>query len=218
MEASELGELNNDIKDCLCCGKCKPVCTTHVPRANLLYSPRNKTLATGLMIEVILYEDQTRRGISLRHFEEMNDIADHFTICHKCLKPCLVNIDFGDVTIRVRRILKDRGQRRTNLISTLSMTFLNIKDPTTIRAMRKVMIQWSYKGQRFRHTVFRRLGLLQDKRRPQASTGIASLPIQVINFVKQPMPGHPLHPDTTARPPEFDTFASNWVFFRLVVQ
>ena len=190
MEASELGELNNDIKDCLRCGKCKPVCTTHVPRANLLYSPRNKILATGLMIEAILYEDQTRRGISLRHFEEMNDIADHCTICHKCPKPCPVNIDFGNVTIRMRRILKDRGQRRTNLISTLSMTFLNIKDPTTIRAMRKVMIQWGYKGQRFGHTVFRRLGLLQGKRRPQASTGIASLPIQVINFVKQPMPGH----------------------------
>ncbi|MCK5662037.1 MAG: DUF3683 domain-containing protein, partial [Thiotrichaceae bacterium] len=33
LEASELGSLNNDIKDCLRCGKCKPVCTTHVPRA-----------------------------------------------------------------------------------------------------------------------------------------------------------------------------------------
>jgi len=77
LEASELGELNTAIKDCLRCGKCKPVCNTHIPRANLLYSPRNKILATGLIIEAFLYEEQTRRGISIRHFEEMNDVADH---------------------------------------------------------------------------------------------------------------------------------------------
>ena len=80
LEASELGELNMAIKDCLRCGKCKPVCSTHVPRANLLYSPRNKILATGLIIEAFLYEEQTRRGISIRHFKEMNDVADHCTV------------------------------------------------------------------------------------------------------------------------------------------
>ncbi|HEX9802493.1 MAG TPA: FAD-linked oxidase C-terminal domain-containing protein, partial [Gammaproteobacteria bacterium] len=86
LEASELGELNNMIKDCLRCGKCKPVCTTHVPRANLLYAPRNKILGTGLIIEAFLYEEQTRRGISVRHFDEMNDVADHCTVCHRCEK------------------------------------------------------------------------------------------------------------------------------------
>ena len=55
LEASEIGELNNEIKDCLRCGKCKPVCTTHVPRASLLYSPRNKILATNLLTEAFLY-------------------------------------------------------------------------------------------------------------------------------------------------------------------
>jgi Na+-translocating ferredoxin:NAD+ oxidoreductase RnfC subunit len=45
MEQSEIGKIANSIKDCLRCGKCKPVCSTHVPRANLLYSPRNKILA-----------------------------------------------------------------------------------------------------------------------------------------------------------------------------
>ena len=37
LEQSELGLLNDDIKHCLRCGKCKPVCMTHVPRANLSY-------------------------------------------------------------------------------------------------------------------------------------------------------------------------------------
>ena len=38
MEQSEIGNISTMIKDCLRCGKCKPVCSTHVPRANLLYS------------------------------------------------------------------------------------------------------------------------------------------------------------------------------------
>ncbi|HID01220.1 MAG TPA: FAD-binding oxidoreductase, partial [Piscirickettsiaceae bacterium] len=66
LEASDLDALNNEIRHCLRCGKCKPVCQTHIPRANLLYSPRNKILATGAVIEAFLYEEQTRRGISLR--------------------------------------------------------------------------------------------------------------------------------------------------------
>src|SRR6185295_19167935 len=51
LEASRIGEVAASIKDCLRCGKCKPVCATHVPRANLLYSPRNKILATSLLTE-----------------------------------------------------------------------------------------------------------------------------------------------------------------------
>ncbi|NTV12142.1 MAG: FAD-binding oxidoreductase, partial [Zoogloea sp.] len=70
MEQTEIGEIATDIKDCLRCGKCKPVCSTHVPRANLLYSPRNKILSTSLLIEAFLYEEQTRRGVSLAHWAE----------------------------------------------------------------------------------------------------------------------------------------------------
>ncbi len=84
LEQSEIGQIADSIKDCLRCGKCKPVCATHVPRANLLYSPRNKILATSLLIEAFLYEEQTRRGVSPRHFDEFSDVADHCTVCHKC--------------------------------------------------------------------------------------------------------------------------------------
>jgi Na+-translocating ferredoxin:NAD+ oxidoreductase RnfC subunit len=83
MEQSEIGAIADSIKDCLRCGKCKPVCTTHVPRANLLYSPRNKILATSLLIEAFLYEEQTRRGISMKHFDEFDDVGDHCTVCHQ---------------------------------------------------------------------------------------------------------------------------------------
>ena len=187
LEESELGDLNDDIRHCLRCGKCKPVCTTHSPRANLLYSPRNKILATGLLLEAFLYEEQTRRGLSLQHFAEMNDIADHCTVCHKCLNPCPVDIDFGDVTVRMRGILKQRRQRRARPVTAISMAFLNLKDPVAIRIMRKGMIEWGYKAQRFGHDLFKKTGLLKDKI-PAASSGRTALTEQVIQFVAKPMP------------------------------
>ncbi len=188
LEASELGSLNNEIKDCLRCGKCKPVCNTHIPRANLLYSPRNKILGTGLIMEAFLYEEQTRRGISLRHFDEMNDVADHCTVCHKCLNPCPVNIDFGDVSIHMRTILRNRKQKRFSLMGKLAMAYLNVTDPTSIKIMRKLMIEWSYKGQRLAHQVARYFGLLPRGRQPHVTHGKAPIKEQVINFVKKPMP------------------------------
>ncbi|HNR84852.1 DUF3683 domain-containing protein, partial [Ottowia sp.] len=104
LQQSDLGAIADSIKDCLRCGKCKPECSTHVPRANLLYSPRNKILATSLLIEAFLYEEQTRRGISLQHWAEFEDVADHCTVCHRCLAPCPVKIDFGDVTMNMRNL------------------------------------------------------------------------------------------------------------------
>lgn len=188
LEASELGELNNMVKDCLRCGKCKPECNTHIPRANMLYSPRNKILASGLIIEAFLYEEQTRRGVSLRHFEEMNDVADHCTVCHKCLTPCPVNIDFGDVSITMRTILKNKGEKHFNIGSWLSMQFLNITDPRTIKIMRKGMIEWGYRGQRLASAWARRLHLIKSQPQPAATTGLTRASQQVVHFLRKPMP------------------------------
>ncbi|MDH5472549.1 MAG: DUF3683 domain-containing protein [Gammaproteobacteria bacterium] len=189
LEESELGELNDSIAHCLRCGKCKPKCTTHVPGANLLYSPRNKILASGLITEAFLYEEQTRRGISVRHFDEMNDLADHCTICHRCLSPCPVNIDFGDVTVLMRHILKSQGQRRVNIGTKMSMAFLNVTEPGTIKLMRNGLIKAGYAGQRFAYKVFKAIpGLLPKTKRPSATTGKPLIKEQVIQFLSKPMP------------------------------
>lgn len=192
LEASELGALNDDIKDCVRCGKCKPVCTTHIPRANLLYSPRNKILATGLIVEAFLYEEQTRRGISLRHFDEMNDVADHCTVCHKCLTPCPVDIDFGDVSIRMRSLLKSFGQRRTTIGTRASMAYLNATDPRTISLMYKTMLRWGFRGQNLAYGWAKKLklvGKLTGKQaRPAATTGKMTTRTQIVNFVSKPLP------------------------------
>ncbi|TCO83323.1 FAD/FMN-containing dehydrogenase [Plasticicumulans lactativorans] len=188
LEQSELGALNDDIKNCLRCGKCKPVCNTHIPRANLLYSPRNKILATGLIIEAFLYEEQTRRGLSIRHFDELNDVADHCTVCHKCANPCPVDIDFGDVSIRMRKILTERGQKRSSLATRAAMAFLNAKDPRTVHALRKGVVEWGAKAQVLGYDLAKRFGLAGRAETPAATTGKMPLKAQVVHFVKKPMP------------------------------
>ncbi|MDB5935074.1 MAG: FAD-linked oxidase, partial [Massilia sp.] len=139
MQQSDIGEIANSIKDCLRCGKCKPVCTTHVPRANLLYSPRDKILATSALIEAFLYEEQTRRGVSIKHWEEFEDVADHCTVCHKCVTPCPVNIDFGDVSMNMRNLLRKMDKKSFKPANAAAMFFLNATDPTTINATRLMM-------------------------------------------------------------------------------
>ncbi|MFA6204061.1 MAG: DUF3683 domain-containing protein [Gallionella sp.] len=191
LEKSELGEIADSIKDCLRCGKCKPVCTTHVPRANLLYSPRNKILATSLLVEAFLYEEQTRRGISIQHFDEFNDVADHCTVCHKCLNPCPVNIDFGDVSMAMRNFLRKQGKKKFNPIAATSMLYLNTTDPVSIALMRKVLIEWSYKAQRVAHGIGKRLGLFKKQiAHPPATVGKPTLQSRVIHFINKPMPGN----------------------------
>ncbi len=190
LEASEIGRIADSIKDCLRCGKCKPVCATHVPRANLLYSPRNKILAASLLIEAFLYEEQTRRGVSLRHFDEFGDVADHCTVCHKCANPCPVDIDFGDVSIAMRNLLRKQGKKRANPGTAAAMLFLNATDPATIKLVRKGMIDWGFKAQRLAHRAARTLGLVQlQTKLPPATVGKPALKAQVIHFVNKPMPG-----------------------------
>ncbi len=189
MEQSEIGEIADSIKDCLRCGKCKPVCTTHVPRANLLYSPRNKILATSLLIEAFLYEEQTRRGISLKHFDEFNDVADHCTVCHKCLNPCPVDIDFGDVSIAMRNFLRKQGKKHFNPGTSAAMAFLNAKDPATIKLIRTGMIEFGYAAQRLGHQAAKAFGIIGGfKRQPPATLGKPAIKEQVIHFLNRPMP------------------------------
>jgi FAD/FMN-containing dehydrogenase/Fe-S oxidoreductase len=188
MQQSDLGTISDAIKDCLRCGKCKPVCATHVPRANLLYSPRDKILATSLLIEAFLYEEQTRRGVSIKHWDELSDVADHCTVCHKCVVPCPVDIDFGTVSMAMRDLLRRMGRKRFNPGTAASMFFLNATSPRTIKATRKIMIDWGYKAQRLANRALGTLASAQTQR-PPATTGKPPLREQVIHFVNKRMPG-----------------------------
>ncbi len=189
MEQSEIGEIADSIKDCLRCGKCKPVCSTHVPRANLLYSPRNKILATSLLVEAFLYEEQTRRGVSLMHFDEFSDVADHCTVCHRCVNPCPVDIDFGDVSVAMRNFLRKQGKKKFNPGTFASMAFLNAKDPATVKLIRTGLIDVGYKAQRLAYSAAKKLGLIRaGKKQPASTLGKPPLKAQVIHIINRPMP------------------------------
>ncbi len=188
MQRSEIGAISNAIKDCLRCGKCKPVCATHVPRANLLYSPRNKILATSLLIEAFLYEEQTRRGVSIRHWEEFEDVGDHCTLCHKCYNPCPVDIDFGNVSMDMRALLRRMGKKSFNPGTAASMFFLNAKNPRVIKATRTAMIDMGYKAQRLAHDLLAPVAKKQLAH-PPATVGKAPVREQVIHFINKKMPG-----------------------------
>ena len=196
MQQSDIGAIADSMKDCLRCGKCKPVCATHVPRANLLYSPRNKILATSLLIEAFLYEEQTRRGISIKHWQEFEDVADHCTVCHKCLSPCPVKIDFGEVSMNMRNLLRKMGQKSFRPGNAAAMFMLNATNPETIKLARGLMVDVGMKAQRLAHDLFANLAKKQTKA-PPASVGVAGLKEQVIHFVNKKMPGN--LPKKTAR-------------------
>jgi FAD/FMN-containing dehydrogenase/Fe-S oxidoreductase len=188
MQQSDISSISDAIKDCLRCGKCKPVCATHVPRANLLYSPRDKILATSLLIEAFLYEEQTRRGVSIQHWDELSDVADHCTVCHKCETPCPVGIDFGEVSMGMRDLLRRMNKKRFNLGTAASMFFLNATNPQTIKVTRKIMIDWGYKMQRLGNRALNTFAKSQT-RHPPATTGKTPIKEQVIHFVNKRMPG-----------------------------
>jgi FAD/FMN-containing dehydrogenase/Fe-S oxidoreductase len=188
MQQSDIGEIANSIKDCLRCGKCKPVCATHVPRANLLYSPRNKILATSLLVEAFLYEEQTRRGISIKHWQEFEDVADHCTVCHKCLSPCPVKIDFGDVSMNMRNLLRKMGQKSFRPGNRMAMMFLNATNPQTIKLMRTAMVDVGFKAQRAANNLLRGLANRQTAA-PPSTVGTAPIKQQVIHFINKKMPG-----------------------------
>ncbi len=188
MQQSDIGAIADSVKDCLRCGKCKPVCSTHVPRANLLYSPRNKILATSLLVEAFLYEEQTRRGISIRHWQEFEDVADHCTVCHKCLSPCPVDIDFGDVTMNMRNLLRKMGQKTFRPAGAAAMFMLSATNPETIRLARSVMVNVAIKAQRLASDFLKVIARRQTKA-PPATVGTAPIKEQIIHFVNKKLPG-----------------------------
>ena len=186
MQQSDIGAISDSIKDCLRCGKCKPVCATHVPGANLLYSPRDKILATSLLIEAFLYEEQTRRGISIKHWEEFEDVADHCTVCHKCATPCPVKIDFGDVTMNMRNLLRKMGRQSFRPASAFQSWMVGTVNPQAIQVAHQ-LTRWGMQAQRMANTLFTTLARNQTKQ-PPATVGAPPLKAQVIHFVNKKMP------------------------------
>jgi Fe-S oxidoreductase len=99
-----------------------------------------------------------------------------------------VNIDFGDVTTLMRKILVDRGKKRRNLGTSAALAFLNVTNPTTIRWMRKGMAEWGFKGLNLGYALAGKAGLLKPKQSPpHATTGTPKPQQLMVEMVQKPI-------------------------------
>jgi len=83
-------------------GRC---CVFHPPRG-LFYTRATKPGHRSLIERCLRRAARTVTSFELLRTRE---VADHCTICHKCLKPCPVEIDTGEVSVLERTILAARG-------------------------------------------------------------------------------------------------------------
>jgi Fe-S oxidoreductase len=125
LQYDQLHNLADRISKCVRCGKCKPSCCVYYPGASMFYHPRNKNLAIGSLVEALLCEAQHFRTTDFESLAYLEDVADHCTICHKCLEPCPVKIDTGEVSILEREILIARGTKKTALPTRLTLAYLD---------------------------------------------------------------------------------------------
>ena len=143
-----LEQLADKISQCVRCGRCKTSCCVFYPGGNLFYHPRNKNLALMSIIEALLYDAQRSRTIGLRPLRWLGELSDHCTLCHKCLSPCPVNIDTGEVSILEREVLAARRAKRTAMPTRIVLGYLASRRPLENAMVRRTVLQWGGTAQR----------------------------------------------------------------------
>jgi FAD/FMN-containing dehydrogenase/Fe-S oxidoreductase len=151
LKAGRIEELARKIATCVRCGKCKADCCVFHPARGMFFHPRNKNLAIGSLIEALLYDAQRRRTGSFDMLRYLEEVADHCTICHKCLKPCPVDIDTGEVSVLERELLAAWGQKRSSIATRLTLRYLDTRSPWLERAMHAGLVELGGRAQRAAH-------------------------------------------------------------------
>jgi FAD/FMN-containing dehydrogenase/Fe-S oxidoreductase len=148
LQHGQLEELSRKIAHCVRCGKCKVDCCVFHPARGMFYHPRNKNLAIGSLIEALLYDAQRERSTHFELLQWLEEVADHCTVCHKCLAPCPVDIDTGEVSILEREILTEWGYKHTPLATRLTLQYLDSRSPTFNNLFRTSVVQIGGAAQR----------------------------------------------------------------------
>jgi FAD/FMN-containing dehydrogenase/Fe-S oxidoreductase len=141
LQHGQLEALAKRIATCVRCGKCKPDCCVFHPARGLFYHPRNKNLAVGSLIEALLYDAQRERSTSFELLRHLEEVADHCTICHKCLKPCPVDIDTGEVSVMEREILAAKGFKHTPAATRLTLRYLDSRSRAFNQVFRALVLK-----------------------------------------------------------------------------
>ena len=132
MQQSDIGAISESIKDRLRCGK---LCPSTTPRANLLYSPRNKILATSRWSR-----PSCTKSRPVAASAEALGRARTWPTTTRCKLHALSG---GH---RLRRRVHEHARcaawaaSQFNPGTASAMFFLNAKDPATINATRKAMV------------------------------------------------------------------------------
>ena len=141
LQHGQLEELARAIAHCVRCGKCKPDCCVFHPARGMFFHPRNKNLAIGALIEALLYDAQRERSTRFELLRWLEEVADHCTICHKCLKPCPVDIDTGEVSVLERSILVTLGHKRARGATAATLRYLDSRSPALNAAFRATVVR-----------------------------------------------------------------------------
>jgi len=176
LQHGSLETLASKISKCIRCGKCKADCCVFYPGSTIFFHPRNKNLAIGSLIEALLYDMQRSHFPRFNQLKNLEEIADHCTLCGKCLKPCPVDIDTAQVSVLEREILSDRGYKHSPLPTRLSLHYLKTRNRLFNILFRKTVVAWG--------TNFQRLAASMLRQAPQA---IAMKKWRLLSMLKSPM-------------------------------
>jgi FAD/FMN-containing dehydrogenase/Fe-S oxidoreductase len=157
LQHGSLERLADKVSRCIRCGRCKPDCCVFYPARSLFYHPRNKNLAVGALVEALLYVVQRRRSTRFEPLRWLREIADHCTICHKCLKPCPVEIDTGEVSVLERELLAARRFGKKRLATRLTLGYLESRSALYNRLFRAGVLRLGGALQRTASAVARRV-------------------------------------------------------------
>jgi len=176
LQYGSLAQLSSMISKCIRCGKCMPDCCVYHPGSNIFFHPRNKNLVIGSLIEALLYDMQRSHLPRFNQLKNLEEIADHCTMCGKCLSPCPVDIDTAEVSLLEREILSDLGYKHTAPATRLSLMYLQNRDRTLNSLFRKGVLQWG--------SSLQRLGVKAFKKAPPI---LADKEWRALNLLKSPM-------------------------------
>jgi Fe-S oxidoreductase len=98
-----------------------------------------------------------------------------------------VDIDFGDVSMNMRNLLRKMGQKSFRPGNAAAMLMLNATNPQTIKLVRAGMVAFGFKAQRLAHDLLKRAARKQSAA-PPASVGTAPVKEQVIHFINKKLP------------------------------
>ncbi len=87
-----------------------------------------------------MYITQRTRSTGFEILRNLEEIADHCTICHRCLAKCPVKIDSGDISIESREILKIMHFKHTPVSTRITLGYLADKRPLANRLTRPFLL------------------------------------------------------------------------------